>query len=55
MALVLNGRLEAVIGTKDSIHTLQIIPPGAICGELGLLSRGVHSRTIRAAETSKVK
>ena len=60
MGLVISGRLKAVLRSKskrqsyDEARTLQVILPGNVFGELGLLSRGVHSRTIIASTDSKL-
>ena len=60
MGLVVSGRLKAVLRSKskrqsyDEARTLQVILPGNVFGELGLLSRGVHSRTIIASTDSKL-
>lgn len=56
MGLLITGRLEAVIETwnHQDHRTLQIILPGTLIGELGLLSGGSHSRTIIATKTSEV-
>jgi CRP-like cAMP-binding protein len=66
MGIVLSGRLKAVLRASsnnnnnhkqrggDTARTLQGILPGNVFGELGLLSRGVHSRTIVASTDSKL-
>lgn len=59
MGMLLSGRLKAVLrsdGDSDTLssRTLQVILPGTIFGELGLLSRGRHSRTIIASADSRI-
>ncbi len=54
MGFLVSGKLEAVIGTHKDQRTLQTIFPGTLIGELGLLSRGSHSRTIIASQKSIV-
>jgi len=63
MGLLLKGRLKAVISANkygsaynlfQSERVLQLVLPGCFVGELGLLSRGNHSRTIVADENSLV-
>lgn len=59
MGILLSGRLKAVLRANNdaALHTtrtLQVILPGTIFGELGLLSRGTHSRTIIASADSRL-
>jgi CRP-like cAMP-binding protein len=59
MGMLLSGRLKAVLRSDGdsntlSSRTLQVILPGTIFGELGLLSRGRHSRTIIASADSRI-
>ena len=60
MGILLNGRLKAVLRSnnkedgEEATRTLQVILPGTIFGELGLLSRGRHSRTIIASTDSRL-
>lgn len=59
MGMLLSGRLKAVLRSNsdsDTVgsRTLQVILPGTIFGELGLLSRGRHSRTIIASADSRI-
>lgn len=60
MGILLNGRLKAVLRSNNkeagegTTRTLQVILPGTIFGELGLLSRGRHSRTIIASTDSRI-
>ena len=59
MGILISGRLKAVLRSNsdaatEATRTLQVILPGTIFGELGLLSRGTHSRTIIASADSKI-
>ena len=59
MGMLIRGRLKAVLRSNsdaatEATRTLQVILPGTIFGELGLLSRGRHSRTIIASADSKI-
>lgn len=56
MGLLISGNLKAVIITRkqQDMRTLQIIVPGSVVGELGLLSGGCHSRTLVATKGCEV-
>ena len=56
MGLLISGNLKAVILTRkqNDMRTLQIIVPGSVVGELGLLSGGCHSRTLVATKPCEV-
>lgn len=63
MGLLMKGRLKAVLKASkygssrrllQSERVLQVVLPGCFVGELGVLSKGNHSRTILAEEDSLV-
>jgi NTE family protein len=52
--VVVSGRLEVVVEGEEGLRVLRVLGPGAVLGELGLLTRTPRSAAARAVRDSRL-